>query len=144
MVVEKTVAPPVEQRAEELAAATTPPQTILPLTFLQKLEAVYGTALHHSNGTQFDGDIADNKLLQSHWWEIIALLIQSYDVPAGRVGCILINASAEDMKGVEGSQWNSERFIVFQAVILQRMTEVLRARDICQRVKRWIVDWREG
>ena len=122
----------------------TPPQPTLPLTFPQRLEAVYGTALHHNDGAQLNGDIADDKLLQAYWWEIVALLPQRYDIPAGRVGRIFIDTLAEKLEGVERRRWNSERFIVFQAVILQRMTEVLRARDICQRVKRWIVDWREG
>ena len=58
----KTVAPLIEQRAEELTAATTPPQPKLPLTSLQKLETAYGTALHHSNGTHLDGGIANDEL----------------------------------------------------------------------------------
>ena len=41
MVVAKTIATPVEQRAEESTVATTPPQPTLPLTSLQKLEAAY-------------------------------------------------------------------------------------------------------
>ena len=51
---------------------------------------------------------------------------------------------AEELEGVEGSQWNSERFIVFQAVVLQRTTDIRQASDIRQRVKRQIVDWRAG
>ena len=46
-----TTAPPVEQRAVDSAAATTTPQPTLPQTSLQKLEAAYGAALHHNNGT---------------------------------------------------------------------------------------------
>ena len=54
--------PPEEQRVEEPAAVKIPSPPPLPLTSLQKLEAVYGTALHHDNGIQLDGGIADNKL----------------------------------------------------------------------------------
>ena len=67
-----------------------------------------------------------------------------YDIQAGRVSRIFIDAFAEELECVEGRQWNAERFIVFQTVILQRITEVRRARDIHQRVKRRIVEWREG
>ena len=54
------VAPPEEQSVEE--PTTTPPPPSLPLTSLQKLEAVYGTALHLDNGTQIDGGFADGKM----------------------------------------------------------------------------------
>ena len=57
-----TVAPPVKQRAAESAPATTPSQPTLPQTFLQKLEAAYGVALRHNDGTQLDGSITDGKL----------------------------------------------------------------------------------
>ena len=100
------------------AAATTPPQPALPQTSLQKLEAAYGAALHHNDATQFDGGIANDKPWQAYWREIFALLPQRYDVPVGRVGRIFINALAKELEGVVERRWNSERFIVFQAVLL--------------------------
>ena len=75
---------------------------------------------------------------------MFALPPQRYDVPAERVGRIFIDDLAEELEGVDGRRWNSERCIVFQVVILQRMTEVRRARDIRQRVERQIVDWHKG
>ena len=100
----KTVTPPVEQSEVESVAATTPPQPTLPQTSLQKLEVAYGAALHHKDGTQLGGGIADDKLWQVYWRDIVALLPQRYDVPAGRVGHIFINTLAKDMEGVEGRQ----------------------------------------
>ena len=61
-----------------------------------------------------------------------------------RVGCIFIDALAEELEGVERRQRNSKRFIVFQAVVLQRTTDVRQVRDIWQRVERRIVDWCAG
>ena len=78
--------------------------------------------------------------MQAYWREIIALPPQRYDVLAGRVGRIFIDVLAEELEGVEERRWNSKRLIVFKAVILQRMTEVRRARDIRQQVERRIVD----
>ena len=121
--------------------ATTPPQPTLPQTSLQKLEAAYDAALHHNDVTQLDGVIANDKIWQAYWPEIVVLPPQRYDVPAGRVSRIFINTFLE---GVEGRLWNSKRFIIFQAIVLQRTTDVQRARDIRQRVKRWIVDWQVG
>ena len=114
----KTVKPPVEQRAEELSAATIPLQPTLPLTSLQKLEAAYGTALYHKDGTQLDGGITNGKLWQAYWRKIVALPPQRHDIPAGRVGRIFIDALAEELEGMEGRRWNSKRFIIFQAVIM--------------------------
>ena len=136
-----TTTPPVEQRAVELASATTPPQPTLLQTSLQKIEAAYGAVLHHNDGTQLDGSIADDKLWQAYWREIVPLLPQHYDVPAGRVGRIFIDALAKELEGVEGGRWNSKRFTVFQAVVLQRTADICRARGIQQPVKRRIIDW---
>ena len=128
----------------ELATATTLPQPTPPQTSLQKLEAAYGATLHHNDGAQLDDGIADNKLWQASWREIVTLLPQRYDVLARRVGCIFIDALAKELEDVEGRRWNIERFIVFQAVVLQRMTDVYQAGDIHQQVKRRIVDWQAG
>ena len=116
----------------------------LPLTSLQKFEAVYGTTLHHDDGTQLDGGFTDDKLWQASWREIIALPPQHYDVLAGRAGCIFIDALVEELEGVEGRQWNTERCIAFQAVILQRTMEARCAWDIHQHVERRIVERRKG
>ena len=42
--------------------ATSLPPSSLPPASRQKLEAVYGTALHLDDGTQLDGGFANNKL----------------------------------------------------------------------------------
>ena len=90
---------------------------------------MYGTTLHLDNGTQLDSGFADSKLWQAFWREIITLPPQRYDVLAGRVGHVFINALAEELEGVEGRQWNTERLIIFQTVILQRTTKVWRAQN---------------
>ena len=45
---------------------------------------------------------------------------------------------------MEGRRWSAERFIVFQAVILQWTMEVRRAQDIRQKLERRIDEWKEG
>ena len=62
----------------------------------------------------------------------------------GRVGRIFIDTVDEELEGGEGRRWNSERFIIFQAVVLQKTTSVRRARIICQQVERRTIDWRAG
>ena len=135
-VLEKTVTPLVEQRAEELAAATAPPQPTLSLTSLQKLEALYGTALHYNDGTQLDGGIANDNSGSPTGKRLSHSRPSATTSRRGESATSSSIALAEELEGVEGSRWNSKRFIVFQAVILQRMTEVRRVRDIHQRVER--------
>ena len=84
-----------------MAATMIPPPLTLPLNSLQKLETVYSTVLHHDNGTHLDCGFSDNKLWQAFWREIAALLPQRYNVPAGRVGHIFIDALVEELEGVE-------------------------------------------
>ena len=50
---------------------------------------------------------------------------------------------AEELQGVTERRWNSERFIVFQSVILQRSREVKKAKDIRRRIEGRLRDWRE-
>ena len=68
---------------------------------------------------------------------------QRYDVPSGRVGRLFIAALAAELVGVKERRWNSERFVVFQAVILQRTSDVKRARDIRRRIETRLGEWRQ-
>ena len=48
------------------------------------------------------------------------------------------------MKGVRESRWNSERFIMFQTVIMQQARRVTASVAICRRIKKRLDDWGEG
>ena len=77
----------------------------------------------------------DNKVWQVRWKEVVKLPPQRYDVPTGRIGRLSVSAVAFELEGVVKRQWNSEKFIVFQAVILQRFVDVTRAQDIRRRIE---------
>ena len=49
-----------------------------------------------------------------------------------------------ELKGVRDRQWNSERFIVFQTVILQRARHVTASQAICPRIEKILDAWAEG
>ena len=122
----------------------TPPPPASPLTSTQKIAAVYGDQIHQNDGTHLDGGVVDDQEWQNRWREVMALPPQRYDVPTGRVGRLFVAAAADELKGVVQRKWNSERFIVFQAVLLQRSPDVKRARDIRRRVETRLRLWREG
>ena len=98
------IAPPVEHMIVELVAATAPSKPTQPQTSFQKLEAAYGAALHHNDRTQLDGSIANNKLWQAYWRDIVALSPQRYNVLEGKVRRIFIDALNKELEGIEGRQ----------------------------------------
>ena len=124
-----------------------PPLTQPPtpaLTSEQKLASVYGEQIHQNDGSHLDGGVKDDTTWQEHWTAVMSLPPQRYDVPSGRVGRVFVSAVAKELEGVKLRLWNAERFIVMQAVILQRSPEVKRARDIRRRVETRLAQWREG
>jgi hypothetical protein len=50
----------------------------------------------------------------------------------------------DELEGIKARKWNSERFFVFQMVVLQRTRDVNRARDIKKRLTRRMDAWAEG
>ena len=110
----------------------------------RKLQEVYGDHLHQDDGTHLDGGIRDDGEWQKRWRQIVGLPPQRYNVPNGMVGRLFVKELAAELSGVTGRRWNSERFIVFQAVILQRSGEVKKAKDIRERIQWRLREWRKG
>ena len=48
------------------------------------------------------------------------------------------------MRGVLDRRWNSDRFIVFQTVTLQRAHHVTASRDIRRRIEKRLDAWEAG
>jgi hypothetical protein len=51
---------------------------------------------------------------------------------------------AKELEGIRSRKWNSERFIVFQMVILQRSKNVSKTGDIKRRLSKRMDSWEEG
>ena len=49
-----------------------------------------------------------------------------------------------ELQGVRDRLWNSERFIVFQTVTLQRSCHVTASRDIRRRIDKRLDSWEAG
>ena len=67
-----------------------------------------------------------------------------YEAPCGKVGRRYVNAVVRELRRVRDRQWNSERFIVFQTVTLQRACHVTASWDICRRIKKRLDAWEAG
>ena len=57
-----------------------------------------------------------------------------YGTSSGRIGRRFVRTLGVEFKGVLDRQWNSERFIVFQTVILQRARHVAASQAIFRRI----------
>ena len=70
--------------------------------------------------------------------------MRRYDASRGRVGRRFVGTLGVDLKGVRDRLWNSERFIVFQTVILQRSQYVTASQAIRRRIGKRMDAWSEG
>ena len=66
-----------------------------------------------------------------------------YDAPSGKVRRRFVGTLGEELKGVWDRQWNSEWFIVFQTVILQRARHVTASQAIRRRIEKRLDAWGE-
>jgi hypothetical protein len=90
--------------------------------------AVYGDHVHNNDGTHLDGGIVDDHRWQRRWRRLVAYTPNRYEAPKGRVGRRFISMLAEAFDGVTTRRWNSERPIVFAAVILITLLDSAQAR----------------
>jgi hypothetical protein len=110
----------------------------------QLLDDVYGDWPHHNDGRHLNGGVLEDAAWQRRWRRITALASTHYSVPKGKEGRRFIDALASEFRGVRARRWNSERPLVFVAVILQTTPGVKKARDIRKRIKNRIDLWYKG
>jgi hypothetical protein len=106
-----------------------------------KMKEVYGDYVHQNDGSHLDGRIKEDGAWQEQWRKLIALPSQRYDAPNGAVGRRFVNILALDLEGICHCKWNSERFLVFQMVVLQKSKEVKTASAIRQRITTRLDAW---
>jgi hypothetical protein len=105
---------------------------------------VYGDYVHQNDGTHLDGGIADDKVWQKRWIDLAILPTQRYAAPKGAVGKRFVTLLATELAGIVQRKWNSERFLVFQSVILQKAKGVRGSGAIRARITNRLNSWEEG
>ena len=80
---------------------------------------VYGDWVHANPGTHLDEGIRDDSMWQALWLDLAVMPSRHYNALSGRVQCRFVGTLGVELKGVRDRLWNSERFIVFQKVIMQ-------------------------
>ena len=109
-----------------------------------RLREVYGDWVHGNPGMHLDGVFAEDGLWQGWWRDLAFMPPRQYEAPIGKVGRRFVNALVEELRGVRDRQWNSERFIVFKTVTLQRARHVTASQDIRRRIKKLLDMWEAG
>ena len=109
-----------------------------------RLREVYRDWVHGNPGTHLDGGITDEWKCQGWWRDLAVMPSKRYEAPCGKVGMRYVNALVRELRGLRNRQWNSERFIVFQTMTLQRARHVTESWDIRRRIEKRLEDWEAG
>ena len=64
----------------------------------------------------------------------VNIITQRYNTMSRKFGRRVVGTISVDINGVRARKWNSDRVIVFQSVILQRVQGVNNAKHICVRI----------
>ena len=110
----------------------------------RKLLEVYGAYIHQNDGTHLDGGIKDDAIWQEYWRKLATLPPQRYDVPSGPIGRRFVRILRKKLEGIKSRKWNSEKFLVYQMVILQRSKAVPGAGNIKRRLSKRMDAWEAG
>jgi hypothetical protein len=129
-----------KEEVQEVSPVGALPGAIILDANLQLLK-VYGDHIHQNDGMHLDGGIKDNGAWQEQWHKQITLPSQCYDAPSGAVGRRFVNILALELEGIRRRKWNSECFIVFQMVVLQRSRDVKTTLAIRQRITKRLDSW---
>ena len=78
------------------------------------------------------------------WWEATSLRGKQYTLPDGRVGTRFVHVLAEEIERCTANRQNSERQLLFSALVLQRDKMVRKAKDIRPLLSRRMDLWVEG
>ena len=87
-----------------------------------KLFEVYGDTIHRNTGDHMPGgvDVVQDAFWRRKYREVTSSNLSLMDLPSGKPSERFILKAIEEFKGVRERKWNSERVIVFFAVILRK------------------------
>ena len=105
---------------------------------------MYGDHIHSNDGTHLKGGIADDKKRQRRWQRVVSIDTKRWEAPNRKVGNQFVNMLAAEWKGVRTRKWNSERPIIFGAIILQKAYGLRKSCDIRKCIVNRMKLWEEG
>ena len=109
-----------------------------------RLQEVYEDWVHPKPDTRLDGGIGDDEKWQGWWRDLTVMPSRRYDAPSGKVGRRFVVALVGEMRGVRDRLWNSERFIIFQTVILKQSQHGIASQAIRRKIEKRMDAWEAG
>ena len=109
-----------------------------------RLRVVYRDWVHGNPGTHLNGGVANDSAWQAWWRDLAVIPSRRYDAPSGKVGRRFVGMLGAELQGVRDRRWNSERFILFQTVILQRARHVTASHAIRRQIDKRLEAWGAG
>lgn len=108
------------------------------------LDIVFGDHLHHNDGSQLDGGIIDDQVWQNFYSALNRFNPTHYDVPTNKVGQRFLTTLSHLITGIVNRKHNSEKFLVFEMVVLQRNPNIKGNKAICSHLTRKMDLWDNG
>ena len=110
----------------------------------RRIKEVHGDWVHYNDGSCLSGGIQDNNAWQTSWKTMAVMPAKRYDAPSGRVWRHFVHSITVELTGVRQRCWNSERFIIFQTVTLQRARHVTKSCEISRQIYQRLDAWEAG
>jgi hypothetical protein len=110
----------------------------------KRLIEVYGDTVHHNDGRHLHGGVEDDAEMCELGDRVFIFPHPMYSHPQGKVGKRLLQMYVTELKGVRARKWNSERALIFPAVILRKEPLAKRAENIRVCIERRLDKWEEG
>ena len=114
---------------------------VLPKILTKMLEVFLWFCFDTTMFTSCESVVCDDLAWQAWWCDLVVMLLRRYDALSGIVGQWFVRTLGEEMKEVRDRRWNSERFIVFQMVILQRARHVTYPQACSRFSIRRLIAW---
>ena len=84
------------------------------------LDEIFGDCVHQNPGQHLSQGVPEDADWQDCWRRLVVFPSQTCDLSKGKVGRLFLEMLSDIIDGILARQWNAERLIVFQLVILQR------------------------
>ena len=81
---------------------------------------------------------------QRRWRRLSTQLASWYTTPSGVAGRQFKAVLAEELQGVLGRSWNSDRLLIFSHFVLTKALGVRMAKEIRARITSWMDLWERG
>jgi hypothetical protein len=89
-----------------------------------KLDEVYGNHVQQNSGKHLDGGVTNDLMWQDYGECLVVYPSKTYTIPTGAIGKWFIKEMMQLLEDIIKQKCNSEKFIVYQIVILRWVSGV--------------------